>query len=129
MLSKKAILPLLTSIFIFVLMSACTKSNKNLGFNTEEWKGDKLACNGVRSKTIEQFVQAEEQLMGLNQRELFETLGKPDKQELHSRGQKFFTYFLQPGGQCPGHNGKQGRAARIRLSALNIVNEISYDNF
>ncbi len=42
----------------------------------------------------------EEKMLGLNEMEIVDLLGKPDKQELYKRNQKFYRYYLQPGPAC-----------------------------
>jgi hypothetical protein len=116
-------------LLLLSLLSSCTGSTNNLGFNDQEWIDDKLACKGIRAEKKEAFEAAKEEMMGLSESELLNALGKPDKRELHKRGQKFYIYYLLPGGQCPDVTEKPGLLARIRFSALNMVNEISYENY
>jgi hypothetical protein len=119
----------LKMLLVLTFLNSCSGSTNSLGFNNQEWVNDKMACKGIRAENKEAFEVAKEKIMGLSERELLNALGKPDRRELHKRGQKFYIYYLLPGGQCPEVTGKPGLLIRIRFSALNMVNEISYENY
>lgn len=116
------IVPIL--FIVFFLLPGCSQPVVIEGFDAEGWKGDPMACEGQRAKMQEDILEASEALKGLNPREIMSVLGKPNKEELYQRSQKFFIYYLEPGPQC--HNTPQGntRVVFIRFSALNIANEI-----
>jgi outer membrane protein assembly factor BamE (lipoprotein component of BamABCDE complex) len=120
-----------TSILILICAAGCsTDRNSQMGFDTDAWKEDKNGCLGKREEMLAQFDKSKDQLMGMRERELLQILGRPDKQDLHKRNQKFYIYYVQPGNQCEESNALvPGRILRMRFSALDLVNEISYENF
>ena len=83
------------------------------------------ACQGIRNNLTENLLASKNELKGLSQQEMSELLGKPDRQELYARGQKFFIYHLSPAPDCqePSPN-QEYEVLYIRFSALNEANEI-----
>lgn len=117
------------TLFILVLgvfLTSCSKSVELESFDKEGWVSDKNGCGGDR-KTIANVVMSQkDRLMGLEQKQLIELLGKPDKYELYKRSQYFFVYSVDPGSSCADFN--KGRTANItiRFNALGKVNEVVY---
>ncbi|MGB3616519.1 MAG: hypothetical protein WBA12_00230 [Catalinimonas sp.] len=112
------------------LLAACGRGlpSDQGDFDQEAWRSDKLGCEGVRAGLADSFGKIRDELSGMTEPEIRGWLGTPDRQELQPRGQKFYVYFLQPGGQCSNTEGPDGELVRIRFSALNRVVEVSYDN-
>ncbi len=118
-------------LMIILLCTHCSSdTSTSIGFDTTAWKQDKKGCTGKRAELLSLFEGAKEQLMGMREREILQVLGRPDRQDLHKRNQKFYIYYVQPGNQCEGNNTQApGRIVRMRFSALDVVNEISYENY
>jgi len=53
-------------------------------------------------------------------------MGRPDKNELYRRQQKFYIYYLEPGSLCKESNQASDSASylSLRFNATGIVNEI-----
>lgn len=117
---------LASTFFIIVLfLSGCSQDVVIEGFDSDAWKEDALACEGHRAKMQDDILEASEELKGLSPREIMSVLGKPNKEELYKRNQKFFIYYLEPGAQCDGSSAQsKTEVVFIRFSALNIANEV-----
>lgn len=121
---------LLFSLFILLIvtMSGCNKKLDISNFDEEAWKADKMACENKRQTLEKDLLDAKSELLELSQQDIASLLGKPEMQELYTRGQKFFIYHLSPGPKCEKDNIDQPtptpRLLYIRFSALNEVSEV-----
>ncbi len=116
----------LFSLFLFLLLS-CGKELPVLdGIDLEKWKEDKAGCAMVRQSTIDQLDRQREKIKSLSQPEVIELLGRPDKNELLKRNQKFFYYYLEPSPACP--LGKsEFKKLMIRFNAIGLAKEVSIE--
>lgn len=105
------------------LFSACSEPVDIEGFDSEAWKKDILACGGERIKMQQDVLSIREELEGLSPRQVISVLGRPNKEELYKRSQKFFVYYLTPGQQCKTSQDS-AKYLFIRFSALNMANEV-----
>lgn len=67
-----------------------------------------------------------EKLLSLKQMEVVELLGHPDQNELYSRNQKFFYYFIDPAPTCPGGDSSAAKLV-LRFNAIGLVNEVAIE--
>lgn len=118
---------LIYSLFLVVLLSAC--NNKPLptleGIDMVAWKDDKNGCLNYRSQSIETLIRQKEKLKSLDQQEIVRLLGRPDRNELYKRNQKFFYYLLEPGVDCGVD--RQSRKLSIRFNAVELAKEITIE--
>lgn len=114
-------------ILIFgIFLSSCNEPLEVKDFDAISWKSDKKACNNARSHYEDILIGAKEQIVGATQEDIIRFLGRPERQELYTRGQKFYIYYLSPAQEC-GENVNTTTPPRllyVRFSALNKVNEI-----
>lgn len=118
-----------TVIFLFfsaLVFYSCSQPIDVEGFDAKAWKSDKRACNNSRADYEQVIVAARNQLVGSTQEDIIRFLGRPEKQELYTRGQKFYIYYLSPSPECDENINPTGpsRYLYVRFSALNKVNEI-----
>lgn len=119
-----------TVIFIFlstIVFFSCNEPLEIKGFDKTSWKSDKRACNNTRADYEEVLVGAREQIIGATQEDIIRFLGRPERQELYTRGQKFYIYYLSPSHECNESTADLSSPARllyVRFSALNKVNEV-----
>lgn len=116
----------LLPILGLVILLGCS-DKKIPGFDAEVWKNDKNACKNQRISQLNALILEKSVIMGISQQEVVTLLGRPDKNELYSRGQKFFLYSVSPNEICSGAN-TNSKTLRIRFNALNSVSEITIDN-
>lgn len=89
------------STVCFLLCIGCTKTLPTLeGVDTERWRADKNACLGYRHDTEDALTREKDKLKGLSEMDIVDLLGRPDKNELYKRNQKFYCYYVSPGPDC-----------------------------
>ena len=114
------------SLFFSLLLS-CGKPLPTFdNIDIEKWKADKGGCTMVRKTLVDQLDQQREKIRSLSESEVVELLGRPDKNELLKRNQKFFYYFLEPGPTCPDGNS-EFKKLMIRFNAIGLAKEVSIE--
>ena len=126
---KRGYLALFISfLFYFFISSSCNQKEKKvsklLEFKSEIWMQDKNGCNGDRLILKNQLLSLKHNMRGLKTGEIESLLGKPDAQELYSRSQRYYIYFLDPGPKCDAAI-KNPQALFVRFSAVGIANEFT----
>ncbi|HEY3401886.1 MAG TPA: hypothetical protein VGK59_00780 [Ohtaekwangia sp.] len=112
---------------LMLLISSCGKSLPELkGIDIESWKADKNGCSRKREPFIENIREQKNELLSLNEMQVVEILGSPDRNELYKRNQKFYYYYLQPSENCPTSASHPLRLS-IRFNAMGLAKEISLD--
>jgi hypothetical protein len=110
----------------FICLS-CRKPLPELkGIESKVWMADKNGCGGARVNSIEPLKEQKTALLGLSEMEIVQVLGKPDRNELYKRNQKFYYYYLQPAPECEQHPDTALRLA-IRFNAMGLAKEISVE--
>ena len=120
------------ALLMMVEITAChpeKTSQLSKTLDLTKWQSDRGGCQGVRTNQIVQLKASEESIKGLTQNEVAEVMGKPDRQQLADRNQKFFVYFLEKGAHCEDiKQVSEARSVAFRFSALGLVTEITYQN-
>jgi hypothetical protein len=122
------------SVWLSILITAALQSScgKDLpvltGIDQQVWKDDKNACTEKRTAMIDGITSQKEKLLGLSESDVVELLGKPDRNELYKRNQKFYYYFIQPSKDCQ-MKPKVDHPAHlvVRFNAMGLAKEISID--
>lgn len=67
-------------------------------------------------------------MLGLEEMQVIELLGRPDQNELYKRNQKFYYYWLTPSDQCDSTHvaGTMLRLA-IRFNAMGLAKEVAVE--
>ncbi len=116
----------LFSLFFSLLLS-CGKPLPTLdGIDLEKWKEDKAGCGTLRQSLITALDKQREKIKSLSESDVVELLGRPDKNELLKRNQKFFYYFLEPGPTCANGN-TEFKKLMIRFNAIGLAKEVSIE--
>jgi hypothetical protein len=114
-------------LLVCLMCLSCRKPLPELkGIETEVWMNDKNGCSGARVTSIETLKEQKVALLGLSEMEIVQVLGKPDRNELYKRNQKFYYYYLQPAPECEQHSDSALRLA-IRFNAMGLAKEISVE--
>ena len=113
-------------IIIGMIMQSCTSSIEINGFSSKEWKSDRNGCKRMRTSSIEYLMDSKENIMGQSEHNVLQLLGRPDKNELLTRQQKFYIYYLEPGPLCNQSIQASDSASylSIHFNATGIVNEV-----
>lgn len=113
-------------IFVFIITS-CGKSLPELeNLDLKTWRNDKNACGNYRSNNIQTIRSQKEKLLALDESQIIELLGRPDRNELYKRNQKFFYYYLQPYTACSSAIETTSRLA-IRFNAMGLAKEVAIE--
>lgn len=114
----------LSLLLLFVFLFSCGKDLPTLqGIDDETWKSDKNGCEGKRFPMTNALRTEKDKLLALNEQELISVLGRPDRNELFKRNQKFYYYFLQPAPECKLGNEKPLRLV-VRFNAMGLAKEV-----
>lgn len=121
MLKSKSLSFLFLSFFVLV---SCGKDLPTLnGIDVETWKSDKNGCEGKRFPMTNAIRVEKDKLLALDEKELINVLGRPDRNELFKRNQKFYYYFLQPAPECKIGNENPLKLI-VRFNAMGLAKEI-----
>jgi hypothetical protein len=112
-----------------LLLWGCTATPDIPGFDEAAFRQDAGGCEGIRNGMQEQIFAIEDEIRGLSQRQVMNVLGRPDKHELASRGQKSFVYYIEPSPACEQNSTSVPLTMLVRFSALDAVTEVSFENY
>jgi hypothetical protein len=113
----------------FLIMASCSGPENVPGFNNSRFKNDPDGCEGERMQMLDDILSAKNNLLGRNRFDLEKVIGKPDREELYEKGQRYYIYLLEPGPACDGTlNVEMPIMLYVRLSALDQVTEVSVKN-
>ena len=117
------------AVLIFSLFFlACGKPIPNLApIDLAQWKEDKSGCNGVRYSLLEEMKNQKDELKGLSEKDIIGLLGRPDRNELYKRNQKFYYYDIEPGKKCAAAS-KATQQLIVRFNAMGMAKEVSIDS-
>jgi hypothetical protein len=113
-------------LFLAFCFLSCTSSIELEDFSAEDWKSDRNGCLGKRGPMLESVMTQKEQILGKAEHDVLKVMGRPDKNELYRRQQKFYIYYLEPGPLCEVSLQASDSASylSLRFNATGIVNEI-----
>lgn len=115
----------LSAIALFLILSGCGRELPKLeGFDLEQWQKDKNACGSYRKDNIETLLAQKEKLLALKEMQIVNLIGRPDRNELYKRNQKFFYYYLKPAPECSTYNADSTARLAIRFNAMGLAKEV-----
>lgn len=112
-------------VTIGCVIFCCSCTNKSLikGFDRSLWAEGMYGCEGNRPELVQVILKSRQKLMGKTEDRIISTLGKPDRNELYERNQKFYIYYLDPGPLCHTPDPDPDMLV-LRFSAVGICNEV-----
>ena len=115
------------SISLIILVFSCGKPLPELeNMDLTSWKNDKDGCSGKRESMEAAITQQKDKLLALDEAAVIRLLGKPDKNELYTRNQKFYTYYITPSPEC-GSEFSTSVKLIIRFNAMGLAKEITIE--
>ncbi len=116
---------LLFSLVLFVF--ACGKPLPDLApIDLSQWKEDKGGCKSMRASFLSELVSQKDELKGLSEKDIIELLGRPDRNELYKRNQKFYYYDVEPGKACDSLATNQQLI--LRFNAMGMAKEVTVES-
>jgi hypothetical protein len=88
------------------------------------WQQDRNACGSYRTSTINLIQDQKDKFLALKELQIVELLGKPDRNELYKRNQKFYYYYLLPSPDCSADSLKTTSRLAIRFNAMGLAKEV-----
>jgi hypothetical protein len=121
-----SLIRLCLSLLFLALCVGCSKPLPELkGIDVSGWKNDVNGCNNQRASMRTAIDREKEKLLGLDEVQIVTLLGSPDQEELYSRNQKFYYYFIEPGPQCATSKDSTAAKLMIRFNAVGLAKEVS----
>jgi len=116
------------NFFLLIFLAVgCGKALPELeNIDLKSWKQDKNACGQYRTSVISALDSQKNKLIALDERQVVELLGNPDRNELYKRNQKFYYYYLTPTAECANASPESKRLA-IRFNAMGLAKEIAVE--
>lgn len=112
-------------MFLLFLLLSCGKPVPSLeGFDAQQWKNDPSGCRGERVKLESALTSGIERIKGLSESDINAFLGKPDRNELYERNQKFYHYYITAGPACETKSASP-RKLTIRFNAMGYAQVIT----
>lgn len=73
---------------------------------------------------IDALMKGKSSILGQSENKILAFLGKPDKNELYSRNQKFFIYYISPNSGCEQFSSSENSIyLSIRINAVGFASE------
>jgi hypothetical protein len=114
-------------ISLAVILFSCGKPLPDLApVDLDIWKSDRGGCNNQRAAFVNDFIAQQEELKGLSEDNIIKLLGRPDRNELYKRNQKFYYYDIEPGKNCDP-NATANQQIVIRFNAMSMAKEVSIE--
>lgn len=118
---------LYSALFFILIITSCGQSLPELeNLDLNAWAKDKNACGGYRTNVLEAIQNQKEKLLALKESQIIALLGRPDRNELYKRNQKFFYYHLMPSPDCPNAS-QQAKRLVIRFNAMGLAKEVAVE--
>ena len=111
-------------LIIYLSITGCYQSKSPDGFDTSLWIADHNGCNKERLKQYKVLLRDPEKMLGLNSKKVIKILGKPERNELYTRNQKFFIYHITPSSDCSTKYDGDKLFLFIRFNAVGLSQEI-----
>lgn len=109
-----------------IVLVSCGPSTPRIeGIDLAKWRTDLNGCGEERAQVLMQLELQKDKLLGLAELDIVALLGKPDRNELATRNQKFYYYFVEPADKCKGGAGDREPARlAIRFNAMGLAKEV-----
>lgn len=113
----------ITAILFIFLISACVEETK-VSFDNDSWKEDINGCKKIRLGIYKEILDSQNEVLGLTNKQIIRIFGKPERNELYRRNQKFFIYQISPASKCDITNNTETLFLFIRFNAVGLSQEV-----
>jgi hypothetical protein len=111
-------------MIMLLAVAGCNRPVSIEGFDSGSWKSDQNGCNEDRLKQYKVLLNNQDDLLGLNSKQIIKKLGMPERNELYQRNQKFFIYNITPAPVCDLEYDKKALFLFIRFNAVGLSQEV-----
>lgn len=111
------------SFLLILLFSGCVQEIQ-VSFDNNAWKTDRKGCKGIRIGMYPEIVESQKEILGLTNKEIIRVLGKPQRNELYRRNQKFFIYQISPASECKNTYNAETLFLFVRFNAVGLSQEV-----
>ena len=111
------------SILVILLLGGCS-NDISVSFDTESWKSDTYGCKQKRIKLYKEIIGYQNEILGLTNKQIIRILGKPERNELYKRNQKFFIYHISPTSKCSYTYNGEALFLFVRFNAVGLSQEV-----
>jgi hypothetical protein len=113
------------TFMLFLILSGCGRELPTLdNLDLQQWEKDKNACGSYRKDNIDTLLAQKEKLLALKEMQIVNLIGRPDRNELYKRNQKFFYYYLKPAPECANYDSENTARLAIRFNAMGLAKEV-----
>ncbi len=114
-------------IVIAAAAFSCSGPAKFGDIDLERWRNDRGACQDFRKEEIHNIGKVKPELLGKSSNEIGKMFGAPDIQQLGTRNQKIYIYFVESGPQCQDKNrSAEANKLIFRFNAVSLLTEINF---
>jgi hypothetical protein len=114
---------IITGILFVIFLSGCVEEAP-VSFDNDSWIEDTNGCKKNRLGIYKQILESQNEILGLTNKQIIRILGKPERNELYSRNQKFFIYQVSPASKCNLSNNTETLFLFIRFNAVGLSQEV-----
>jgi hypothetical protein len=112
---------------VFALFFGCSNPLPTLdGVDLPAWKNDRNGCLGNRTPFEESLRGQRDKLKGLWETDIVKLLGRPDRNDLSERNEKYYFYFFGPSPDCQGGDSTATKLI-IRFNATGVSKEVAIE--
>lgn len=113
--------------WLSLVLVSCGKQLPDLApIDVAQWRTDKGGCGNIRWSSIQQLTEQLEELKALSEGDVVTLLGRPDRNELYKRNQKFYYYDIEPGKAC-SDSIKTNQQLILRFNAMGLAKEVTIE--
>jgi len=112
-----------SSLFVILFVIGCS-SEISVSFNAESWKLDTHGCKEKRIELYKGIIGYQNEILGLTNKQIIRILGKPERNELYRRNQKFFIYHISPATRCSLTYNGDALFLFVRFNAVGLSQEV-----
>lgn len=110
---------------ILTILTGCGKDIPTLeNIDLDQWKKDRNACESYRTTVRQSIISQKDKLLALKEMQVVELLGRPDRNELYRRNQKFYYYYLNAAPDCKTYDAASSKRLAIRFNAMGLAKEV-----
>lgn len=112
-----------TAILLIFLITGCVEEIQ-VSFDNGSWITDTNGCKKIRMRIYKEIIESQKEILGLTNKEIIRILGKPERNELYKRNQKFFIYQISPASKCNVTNDIETLFLFVRFNAVGLSQEV-----